>query len=101
MNDTELNRFFYNLRDEERITYRKYEKTYLKIINTTKAITFNNNCIREKLCPKCYLFYVSFLLPVGLAERFLILNPLWTFDYGMLTEALELLAVWAEDCVGR
>ena len=43
MNETDLNRFLYNLRDDERITYRKYEKTYLKIINTTKAITFNNN----------------------------------------------------------
>ena len=52
MDKTELHRFLGNLRYEEKTTYRKNERTYLKVIDTTKAITFNDNCIREKLCPK-------------------------------------------------
>ena len=52
MEEIQFNLFLHNLRDEEKRLYRKYEKTYFRIITTTKAIAFTENCIREKLCPK-------------------------------------------------
>ena len=52
MEEIQFNLFLNNLRDEEKRLYRKYEKTYFRIITTTKAIAFTENCIREKLCPK-------------------------------------------------
>ena len=47
-----LHLFLQDLHNDERILFRKYERTYYKIISTNKAICFNENCIREKLCPK-------------------------------------------------
>ena len=47
----QFNVFLNNLQDEEKSLYRKYEKTYFKIIDATKAMAFNENCIREELCP--------------------------------------------------
>ena len=52
MEEIQFNLFLNTLRDEEKRLYRKYEKTYFRIISTTKAIAFNENCIREQLCPK-------------------------------------------------
>ena len=49
--DMQFNVFLNNLQDEEKSLYRKYEKTYFKIIDATKAMAFNENCIREELCP--------------------------------------------------
>ena len=58
MEEIQFNLFLHNLRDEEKRLYRKYEKTYFRIITTTKAIAFTENCIREKLCPKTVFGYV-------------------------------------------
>ena len=58
MEQIQFNLFLNNLRDEEKRLFRKYEKTYLRIITTTKAIAFNENCIREQLCPKTRFIYV-------------------------------------------
>ena len=46
------NEFFNSLQHENKVHFRKIEKYSLKIISSTKAINFNNNCLREKLCPK-------------------------------------------------
>ena len=43
MDETEPYRFFQSLQSEEKTLYRKYEKTCLRTINTTKAITFNEH----------------------------------------------------------
>ena len=36
----------------QRKTFKQYERTSYKIINTTNAIKFNNICLQEHLCPK-------------------------------------------------
>ena len=43
MEEIQFNLFLNNLRDEEKRLYRKYEKTYFRIITTTKAIVFTEN----------------------------------------------------------
>ena len=43
MEEIQFNLFLHNLRDEEKRLYRKYEKTYFRIITTTKAIAFMEN----------------------------------------------------------
>ena len=43
MEEIQFNLFLNNLRDEEKRLYRKYEKTYFRIITTTKAIAFTEN----------------------------------------------------------
>ena len=40
------------LNEEEKKRFRKYEDSVKKVIDATEAIVFNENCIREKLCPK-------------------------------------------------
>ena len=52
MEELQLRRFLSNLQPGDKALYRKYEKKYLSIISTRKAISFNENCIREKLCQK-------------------------------------------------
>ena len=52
MEELQLRRFLSNLQPGDKALYRKYEKTYLSIIFNAKAMSFNENCIREKLCPK-------------------------------------------------
>ena len=47
-----LNQFFDSLHPESKVYFRKFEKFSLKIISSNKAINFNKNCLREKLCPK-------------------------------------------------
>ena len=53
----QLNAFFNNLSEQCRLLFRKYEKFTLKVIDAKKAIRFNTNCIREKLCPRGILKY--------------------------------------------
>ena len=52
MEEIQLRRFLHNLQHGDKTLFRKYEKTYLSVISTAKAIRFNENCIREQLCPK-------------------------------------------------
>ena len=44
--------YFRFLTDDNKSKLRAYEKVCLRIINTKNAIRFNNNCLRERLCPK-------------------------------------------------
>ena len=47
-----LNQLYRTLSNESKLEFRKYERFSLKEIDASKAIIFNNNCIRERLCPK-------------------------------------------------
>ena len=47
-----IRHFLQNLNEDNKRKFRKYETCCLNIINATKATCFNENCIREKLCPK-------------------------------------------------
>ena len=49
MEELQLRRFLSNLQPGDKALYRKYEKTYLSIISTSKAISFNE----KKMCCKC------------------------------------------------
>ena len=51
-----MNEFLVTLQDDTKAQFRKFEKYTLKSIDSRKAITFNNNCLREKLCPKGIIY---------------------------------------------
>ena len=46
------NDFISNLSQDTKKYFRLYERFSMKVIDSEKAINFNNNCLREKLCPK-------------------------------------------------
>ena len=46
------------LSENEKKTLRKHEDSMKRVIDATEAIVFNENCIREKLCPKSIYIYI-------------------------------------------
>ena len=48
----EIRLFLKHLTSEQTSKFRKWEGTNIKIINATYANIFNQNCLREHLCPK-------------------------------------------------
>ena len=52
MEERSLRVFLQELTAENKKKLRRYEDSYKRIIDATEAVNFNENCIREKLCPK-------------------------------------------------
>ena len=52
MEERSLRVFLQELTVENKKKLRRYEDSYKRIIDATEAVNFNENCIREKLCPK-------------------------------------------------
>ena len=52
MEERSLNIFLQELTTDNKKKLRKYEDSYKRIVDATEAVNFNENCIREKLCPK-------------------------------------------------
>ena len=64
MEEITLYNFLQHLCNEEKVIFRQYEKTYYRIISTTKAISFNDNCFRLKgksMSQNCVMF--AFVYP--------------------------------------
>ena len=58
MEDRNFRILHQRLNEEEKKIFRKHEDSIKKTINATEAIVFNENCIREKLCPKSIYIYI-------------------------------------------
>ena len=59
MEERRFSIFLRGLSADNKKKLRKYEDSCRRLIDATQAIIFNENCIREKLCPKSIYIYIQ------------------------------------------